>query len=167
MKYKRNWKYEVNEYIWETCTLGITKDYLHQSGLFIVTSIGVGVSPGYHWDGPSGPTIDTADSMLGSLIHDVLYQTLREAGDIGLKRKVADKLFLTLLKREGMWWLKRNAWYLGVRAGGKRYTKPARMRISTEGLSNWRKSCFERAVHKHLSSYHVGPADNEGNTRGY
>lgn len=31
----------------------------------------------YGWDGPSGPTIDTADFMRGSLLHDALYQLIR------------------------------------------------------------------------------------------
>jgi hypothetical protein len=33
---------------------------------------------GYSWDGPSGPTIDTAAFVYGSAPHDVLYQALRE-----------------------------------------------------------------------------------------
>ncbi len=32
---------------------------------------------GYAWDGPSGPTWDTLNSMRGSLVHDVLYQLMR------------------------------------------------------------------------------------------
>jgi hypothetical protein len=32
----------------------------------------------YAWDGHSGPTIDTRDFMRGSLIHDALYQLMRE-----------------------------------------------------------------------------------------
>ncbi len=31
---------------------------------------------GYAWDGPSGPTFDTPDSMLGSLAHDALWQLI-------------------------------------------------------------------------------------------
>ncbi len=31
----------------------------------------------YAWDGPSGPTIDTDNFMLGSLIHDCLYELIR------------------------------------------------------------------------------------------
>ena len=31
----------------------------------------------YAWDGPSGPTIDTKNFMLGSLIHDCLYELIR------------------------------------------------------------------------------------------
>lgn len=37
------------------------------------------VYPGYRWDGPSGPTVDTIAFIIGSLPHDVLYQMLRES----------------------------------------------------------------------------------------
>lgn len=36
------------------------------------------VKAGYAWDGPSGPTIDSLTFIRGSLVHDVLYQILRE-----------------------------------------------------------------------------------------
>lgn len=36
------------------------------------------VYPGYYWDGPSGPTIDTLAFILASLPHDIFYQMLRE-----------------------------------------------------------------------------------------
>ena len=32
----------------------------------------------YAWDGPSGPTVDTKTFMRGSLVHDALYQLLRD-----------------------------------------------------------------------------------------
>jgi len=36
------------------------------------------IKPGYAWDGPSGPTIDTDNFMTGSLVHDAFYQLIRE-----------------------------------------------------------------------------------------
>lgn len=54
------------------------------------------IKRGYAWDGPSGPTKDTPDFMRGSLVHDALYQLMRqrrlskarwrEAADLELKR---------------------------------------------------------------------------------
>jgi len=35
------------------------------------------VKKGYAWDGASGPTIDTKDSMEPSLVHDVFCQAMR------------------------------------------------------------------------------------------
>jgi hypothetical protein len=36
------------------------------------------IQRGYCWDGASGPTFDTASTMRASLIHDALYQLMRE-----------------------------------------------------------------------------------------
>jgi hypothetical protein len=35
------------------------------------------ISPGYAWDGASGPTYDSKSSMRASLVHDALYQLMR------------------------------------------------------------------------------------------
>jgi len=36
------------------------------------------INVGYAWDGASGPTIDTKDSMVATLVHDVGYQLIRQ-----------------------------------------------------------------------------------------
>jgi len=43
---------------------------LYANGLLMVYA-------GYHWDGVSGPMIDTDDSMIGGCVHDVGYQMIR------------------------------------------------------------------------------------------
>jgi len=35
------------------------------------------INKGYQWDGASGPTIDTQNTIIASCIHDVLYQMIR------------------------------------------------------------------------------------------
>ena len=74
---------------------------------------------GYAWDGPSGPTIDTKNFMRGSLVHDALYQLMRQ-GHISPEnwRKPADDLLIKICREDGMsalraWWV-----YQGVRFGG-------------------------------------------------
>ena len=82
------------------------------------------IEPGYAWDGPSGPTFDTKSFMRGSLIHDVLYQLLRQPGfepdddEHDLIRHRSDLLLREICLEDGMWkW--RAYWVLrGVRAGG-------------------------------------------------
>ncbi len=78
------------------------------------------IRAGYAWDGPSGPTIDTLTFMRGSLVHDALYQLMREGhlegGNLG-NRKEVDKLLRKHCLEDGMarvraWWV-----YKGVRAG--------------------------------------------------
>lgn len=51
------------------------------------------IEAGYAWDGPSGPTIDTKTFIRGSLIHDALYQLMREEKLDRIKyRENADQL---------------------------------------------------------------------------
>jgi len=40
------------------------------------------IRKGYCWDGPSGPSVDTPSFMRGSLVHDALYQFLREGAGL-------------------------------------------------------------------------------------
>ncbi len=65
----------------------------------------------YAWDGPSGPTIDTRDFMRGSLVHDALYQLMRE-GVLNYKvhRKRADEILRELCLEDGMCSVR--AWYV-------------------------------------------------------
>lgn len=69
---------------------------------------------GYAWDGASGPTIDTKNSMRASLIHDALYQLMRE-GKLGQEwRDEADKLLHDICVKDGMWSVRAKAWLIAV-----------------------------------------------------
>jgi len=46
--------------------------------------------PGYRWDGASGPTIDTEDTMTASAVHDAYYQLIREKIYPVSFKKIAD-----------------------------------------------------------------------------
>ena len=76
------------------------------------------VRAGYAWDGPSGPAIDTANFMRGSLIHDALYQLIRRELLGSVWREPADRALQRICREDGMWRVR--AWwvYCGVRWGG-------------------------------------------------
>lgn len=79
---------------------------------------------GYAWDGPSGPTLDTKNFMRASLVHDALYQLMREGLLDSSQRLYADRLLRTLCRQDGM--SRFRAWYVyrGVRAFGGRRARP-------------------------------------------
>jgi len=73
------------------------------------------IRKGYAWDGPSGPAIDTNNFMRGSLVHDALYQLMRQGWLSVLYRKAADQLLRDMCIEDGMWRI-RAAWvYWAVR----------------------------------------------------
>ena len=87
---------------------------------------------GYAWDGPSGPTIDTLTFMRGSLVHDALYQLMRESHlDNNQYREAADRILQKICKEDGMWSLR--AWwvYHGVRLFADPAADPADKRPVT------------------------------------
>ena len=78
------------------------------------------IKKGYAWDGPSGPTIDTKNFMRGSLVHDALYQLLRENELPPTCRKFADLLLKDICRKDGMSWIRAQWVYLGVKLMGKK-----------------------------------------------
>ena len=51
------------------------------------------IQSGYAWDGASGPTFDTKSSMRAGLVHDALYQLMREGKLDQRFRKAVDREF--------------------------------------------------------------------------
>ncbi|KKW10180.1 MAG: hypothetical protein UY48_C0046G0004 [Candidatus Gottesmanbacteria bacterium GW2011_GWB1_49_7] len=145
LKYTDGWKYRTEE------TIEVQIDFHPQQN--IVTSYGsfditgkVIIFKGYSFDGPSGPCkwlselplgvgwlyrrFALMQIFLGALVHDFLYQLIREEYLNGrMWRQLADHIFRVIIRRNGTsgiraWWI-----YTGVRIGGgpsadKRGTKP-------------------------------------------
>ncbi len=107
--------------------------YSPSDRLFSVNGKGVTAAPECAWDGPSGPTVDTENSMRASLVHDVLYQAMREGGLPQEARAWADREFRRILKADSMWWPRQWCWWLGVGAGGAGNAKPKRRETVEEG----------------------------------
>ena len=82
------------------------------------------VKRGYAWDGASGPIINTRDTLVASLVHDVLYQAMRLNLIKSCKenRQIADKNFFEILKMNGVNSIRRKVWYFAVRLFGKKST---------------------------------------------
>ena len=82
------------------------------------------VADGYCWDGASGPAVDTRNFLRGSLVHDALYQGIREGLLTPAHRHTADLILFAIIRQDGMPWV-RAKWVLwavnrlGPRDGGK------------------------------------------------
>jgi len=127
--YKAGYKYQLAEdYV---VSIGIKPDHPIKTGYIGLTVDGVLViKEGYAWDGPSGPTIDTLNFMRGSLVHDALYQLMRERHLNRVKyREAVDRLLQKMLREDRMsalraWWV-----YHGVRLGGGPSADPAHNKV--------------------------------------
>jgi hypothetical protein len=117
--YKKRRKYKYNLHSDLEYQTGIEVEKPRNLGLLKITTEGnLIIRKGYSWDGPSGPTIDTKNFMEGSLIHDALYQLMREKVLPQNERKKADEILRKVCLRDGM--SKFRAWYVykAVRLGG-------------------------------------------------
>lgn len=78
----------------------------------------VSVSRGYAWDGITGG-FNTEKTMEASLVHDILYQSIRNGFPIG--RKKSDTVFREILKKNGFFL--RSIYYGVVRVVGWSFCK--------------------------------------------
>lgn len=61
------------------------------------------IAAGYAWDGASGPVPQVDSIIRGSLVHDALYQLMRECGLSQDYRDEADALLRAHCVEDGMW----------------------------------------------------------------
>lgn len=94
------WKYRtVDLYIERTAITG----YPAEAAYIVLTDQGVlAISPGYCWDGPSGPAIDTPGFIRASLVHDALYQLMRLRLIPQECKALADQELLRICREDGM-----------------------------------------------------------------
>ena len=84
------------------------------------------VKKAYAWDGPSGPVKDTPKNLRASLVHDALYQLMRnDQLKTRTHRKAADEEFKRICKEDGVSSRRASTWYKGLRAFAKPAASPA------------------------------------------
>lgn len=114
MKYRalKGYKYQLAETL--TLRLGVLTDVEFEHPMFSLRYGTLIVQAGYCWDGASGPTFDTKNSMTPSLVHDVLYQAIR-CGLLASNRVEDVDYALNQLSRErGMGKPRRWVWFSGL-----------------------------------------------------
>jgi len=118
MKYQkiRNYKYKLADSV--MIETGIKSDgYSHyfftldKEGLLVIHK-------GYLWDGVSGPTVDTKNTMLSGLVHDALYQAIRLGRLHPDFKPQVDNLFYTMLLDAGVNKIRAYYYYKAVKTFG-------------------------------------------------
>lgn len=112
IRYRSGYKYQlVEEYSVDVAVIpeqDIVSDYID-----LDTGGRLVIKKGYAWDGPSGPSFDTKNFMRGSLVHDALYQLMRnEQVSKDRWRDKADRELQRICREDGMsriraWWVYR------------------------------------------------------------
>ena len=117
-------KYQLREDV--NITIDLTpKDAVETPFITLSKEGALWIKSGYSWDGPSGPTIDTNNFMRGSLVHDALYQLMRESKlDYKRDRDQADKVLCTICKEDGMSSFRAKYVYLGLKYKGQKNAMP-------------------------------------------
>lgn len=110
IKYNSGYKYQLKETY--TVAIEIKPPLLIDTDYIKLDTEGsLTMKKGYASDGPSGPTIDTLTFMRGSLVHDALYQLMREKHlNNASYRDDADRTLQKICKEDGMcslraWWV--------------------------------------------------------------
>jgi hypothetical protein len=78
----------------------------------------VTVFPGFSWDGASGPTVDTPDTVPAALGHDVMYKLMGQRLLPTTYKEYADKWFYDRLIADGVLGFRAFAWYKAVQLFG-------------------------------------------------
>ena len=117
MKYTEGYKYRLEEDF--HISTKITPEYeFHLKHIKLSSSGILTVCKGYSWDGASGPTLDTKNSMVAALVHDAFYELMRKQCISIDNRPEVDKLFYTLLLKNGMNKIRSWVWYRAVKKCG-------------------------------------------------
>ena len=127
--YKADYKYQLTENYSMNISIrpktNIDTDYIA-----LDTAGNLLVKKGYAWDGPSGPVIDTNENMRASLVHDALYQLMRNKHlSTRVHRKAADQLFKDMCKEDGVSNFRASVYYKALRKFGRPAASPQNKKV--------------------------------------
>lgn len=121
MKYRSGYKYQLAKT--EIVDVGIDGFKVNHNFFNLDPSGVLIIKEGYAWDGASG-AIDTKSIMRGALVHDCLYQMIRERLLPVEFRSWADKVLKDICLQDGMSSIRAEWVYQAVRRFGSPAAKP-------------------------------------------
>ncbi|WP_108650461.1 DUF1353 domain-containing protein [Dongshaea marina] len=140
--YKKGYKYQLSRDY--SLQIGLNPEQPINTRYITLSTEGeLLIKAGYAWDGPSGPTLDTQNFMRGSLVHDALYQLMREQLLPPNCKEDADRLLQQQCLEDGMsrlraWWV-----YRAVHYFGKSSTDPANKRPTLYAPESYQRQMTE------------------------
>lgn len=78
IKYRSGYKYQLAEDVFHVLPPVFDSVNAFNDGFLRWSPSILTIKAGYAWDGASGIAVDTPDFMRGSLVHDALYQCIRQ-----------------------------------------------------------------------------------------
>lgn len=122
IRYKDSYKYQLHDSY--TISVPITPDVSINTGYIVLTCSGeLTISKGYAWDGCSGPTWDDCTNMRGGLIHDALYQLMREGHLSQAFRPAADMTLKNICLEDGMNSIRAWLYHKAVKLFGQKFSE--------------------------------------------
>lgn len=113
IKYSVGYKYQLEEAY--DCMTPIKGESIKDKQFTLLPNGRLYIRKGFAWDGASGPTIDTKDSMRASLVHDVFCVVMRD-GRLSYDKwqNTVNELFRRQCIEDGMWAPRATLWHAAV-----------------------------------------------------
>lgn len=127
MKYSKGIKYYTREQELLQTTIYPNEDIVTEY-VTLYTSGLLQIEENYMWDGPSGPTIDTDNSMTPSLGHDALAQLMRMEVLPRHWRIHSNRDFYRWCRERKMWKIRAKIWLRSLNRFGGPSTDPKNKR---------------------------------------
>lgn len=132
IKWRDGYKAQLTEDVAFYVPIYPKEDIVSDDGQISLTRAGyLTMRSHYAWDVASGPAVDwPLRHVIGqSLGHDAICQLHDEGHLTDAERKQGDRWFYSVLKINGMPWVRRKLWYRGVRIEAKKGRhRPRRVR---------------------------------------
>lgn len=113
IRYSEGYKYQLEELY--ACVTPVVGEMIEDTFFTLYPSGLLTIRKGFAWDGASGPTFDTKNSMRASLVHDVFCVCMRD-GRLSYEKwqDTVNELFRQQCIEDGMWQWRAGLWHAAV-----------------------------------------------------